>query len=63
MVVWGGSGGSASCDDISCDSGARYSPATKTWETIPPSELTTTTGRTAVWTGGEMIVWGGADGA
>jgi len=56
MIIWGGSliAGGAAGD------GARYDPKTDTW-----SPVTTTgapTGRylhTAVWTGREMIIWGG----
>ncbi len=58
MIVWGGStdGG-----ELDLDSGGRYTPATDSWAAM------STTGapvprdsHTAVWTGSEMIVWGGA---
>jgi N-acetylneuraminic acid mutarotase len=61
IVVWGGS----FSDDSGyhyLDSGGRYNPTTNSWmATITinapsPREL-----HTAVWTGSEMIVWGGAD--
>jgi N-acetylneuraminic acid mutarotase len=58
MIVWGG------CLDGSCDatlnSGARYNPASNTW--TPISNVGAPSGRythSAVWTGSEMIVWGG----
>jgi N-acetylneuraminic acid mutarotase len=58
MIVWGG------CLDGSCgatfNSGARYNPATNTWTAI--STTGAPSGRythSAVWTGSEMIVWGG----
>jgi N-acetylneuraminic acid mutarotase len=58
MIVWGG------CLDGSCgatlNSGARYNPATNTWTAI--STAGAPSGRythSAVWTGSEMIVWGG----
>ena len=58
MIVWGG------CLDGSCgatlNTGARYHPATNTWTTI--STAGAPTGRfthSAVWTGNEMIIWGG----
>jgi hypothetical protein len=57
MIVWGGSD-SATFQDL--NDGASYNPATDTWQ-----PLTTTgapsgrSGHTAVWTGSEMIVWGG----
>ena len=57
MIVWGG----AACGPlVYLNTGGRYNPSTDTWV------ATTTTGRawwprlhTAVWTGTEMIVWGG----
>ena len=55
MVVWGG-GGSVS----GINSGGRYNPAMNSWS------ATNTAGapegryhHTAVWTGSEMVVWGG----
>ena len=61
MIVWG-----RYYDQIPAvyrDSGSRYSPATDTWTP------TSTTGapivrysNTAMWTGSEMIIWGGYDG-
>jgi len=57
MIVWGGED---TTTFASLNDGARYNPATDTWEPI------TTTGapsgrsqHTAVWTGSEMIIWGG----
>jgi N-acetylneuraminic acid mutarotase len=59
MIVWGGlgSGGGGPLND-----GGRYNPASGTWTAV------TTTGaptarlfHTAVWTGTEMILWGGND--
>jgi hypothetical protein len=58
MIVWGGS------DGVTClGSGARYNPATDTWD--PTSGVDAPAGRyghSAVWTGTDMIVWGGAAG-
>jgi N-acetylneuraminic acid mutarotase len=58
MIVWGG------CLDGSCgatlNTGARYNPASNTW--TPISTVGAPSGRythSAVWTGNEMIVWGG----
>ena len=51
MVIWGGSG---------LNTGGRYNPDTDSWTNTGadnvPSERS---GHTAVWTGTEMIVWGG----
>jgi N-acetylneuraminic acid mutarotase len=58
MIVWGGFGTFGS-DFLA--SGGRYNPATDTW--APTTTSNAPEGRyfhTAVWTGTEMIVWGGA---
>ncbi len=62
MIVWGGWGGSYS--DNSLNTGARYNPLTDTWipTSVGPDVPTARTGHTAVWTGSEMIVWGGIHG-
>ncbi len=58
MIVWGG------CADVDCrqplNTGGRYDPASDSW--TPTSTLNAPSARwshTAVWTGSEMIVWGG----
>jgi N-acetylneuraminic acid mutarotase len=61
MVVWGGvSGQSSSSYSNLADTGGRYDPVTDTWT---PTSMTGTPGgrynHTAVWTGDQMIVWGG----
>jgi len=62
MIVWGGTPDTAS---HALNSGGSYDPAADAWAT---SDLTTGSGsdtpspridHTAVWTGSEMIVWGG----
>jgi N-acetylneuraminic acid mutarotase len=58
MVVWGGEFGPP---DVSLDTGARYNPGTDSW--LATSVVSAPDARdlhTAVWTGSEMIVWGGA---
>ncbi|MCX6879578.1 MAG: hypothetical protein NTW21_38105 [Verrucomicrobia bacterium] len=62
MIVWGGGG------DVGtpADGGGRYNPAgAGTWIAIPDTLANTPAARfdhTAVWTGSEMIVWGGMGG-
>lgn len=50
MIIWGGQ----------TNAGGRYNPVTNTWT---PTSLTNAPSareeHTAVWTGSEMIVWGG----
>ncbi|MGE5240659.1 MAG: Ig-like domain-containing protein [Bacteroidota bacterium] len=60
MVIWGG-------DDFftSFNDGARYDPVTDRWSATDLTINEVPTGRfdhSAVWTGSEMIVWGGNDG-
>src|SRR5436305_3628065 len=56
MIVWGGHDGSF------LNTGGRYNPRTDRWTatstTNAPSARDT---HTAVWTGSEMIIWGGFD--
>ncbi len=60
MIVWGGRGGSYPFPQ---NGGARYNPATDTWMPITYEDAPSPReSHTAVWTGTEMIVWGGQDG-
>jgi len=61
MIVWGGAGGSGVLND-----GGRYNPANSTWVYLPNTLGNVPGGRashTAVWTGTNMIVWGGSGAA
>lgn len=75
MIVWGGGGWitychcmDPECDGLSCmgpffqHSGARYDPTADAWSTASSmgAAPVARTGHSAVWTGSEMIVWGGA---
>ncbi len=56
MLVWGGSAGSASF----FNDGGIYDPAANTWTAIPTSGAPGPRfAHSAVWTGSDMIVWGG----
>ncbi len=62
MLVWGGEGCVASGDGVQtlCSDGAAYDPKTDTWR--PISNVGAPSARcshSAVWTGTQMIVWGG----
>jgi N-acetylneuraminic acid mutarotase len=63
MLVWGG----RDCSQSTCvplNTGGRYDAGTDSW--LPISTANAPSARflhTAVWTGDEMIVWGGSDGA
>ncbi len=54
MIVWGG----ASRGRLFAD-GAAYNPATDGWRTLATAPLEGRTAQTSVWTGAEVIVWGG----
>ena len=57
MIVWGG------CDGgIYFNTGGRYNPSTDSWTATSTTNAPAARARhTAVWTGSEMIVWGGID--
>ena len=60
MIAWGGFG-CPPCQAL--DTGGIYDPATDAW--TPTSTVAAPSareGHTAVWTGSQMIVWGGYDG-
>lgn len=60
MVVWGGGFRYYEDNVRYISSGGRYDPATDTWSpTSTGSGPEPRWGHTAVWTGSEMIVWGG----
>ena len=55
MVVWGGENNSAGLN-----TGGKYNPVTNSWVASSMSNAPISRYRhTAVWTGTEMIVWGG----
>ncbi|MCY1046251.1 hypothetical protein OV208_33385 [Corallococcus sp. bb12-1] len=57
-LVWGGSGGAAV--DVALRDGAAYSPATDTWRPLASAGAPEARwAHTAVWTGTEMLVFGG----
>ncbi|OGF68133.1 MAG: hypothetical protein A2Y62_19480 [Candidatus Fischerbacteria bacterium RBG_13_37_8] len=62
MIVWGGKiPGTATAYT---DTGGRYNPSTDTWTYLPLTNAPTARGfHTAVWTGSEMIIWGGYNGS
>ena len=60
MTIWGGATGGATPSLL--NTGARYNPSTDTWSTTSlTSRPDGRSNHTAVWTGTEMIIWGGFD--
>lgn len=58
MIIWGGFSGFPLFQALS--DGAKYDPQTNTWAPITGvAQPSARTNHTAVWTGTEMIVWGG----
>jgi N-acetylneuraminic acid mutarotase len=64
MIVWGGhrDGGGDGCSlTWDCYTGGRYEPATDTWTaTSTEGAPSGRSGHIAVWTGTEMVIWGGS---
>jgi N-acetylneuraminic acid mutarotase len=57
MIVWGGI---ANGNPYGVNTGGRYNPGTDSWTTTSLTNAPTArAGHTAVWTGSEMVVWGG----
>lgn len=60
MIIWGGVDTSGSNPK---NTGAMYDPAENTWKSITTSNAPSArSGHTAIWTGKEMIIWGGVNG-
>ena len=59
MLVWGGQGEERHAADPVAPAGAAYDPVDDSWRTLSPAPLTPRVAHTSVWTGEQMIVWGG----
>ena len=59
LLVWGGQSGPHG--GVLHGDGAAYDPARQAWRRLPRSPLTPRVEAAAVWTGRELIVWGGYD--
>ena len=54
MIVWGG----RTNTDVDSD-GAAYNPSTRQWRALPAAPLTGRSNPFMVWTGRQLLVWGG----
>jgi N-acetylneuraminic acid mutarotase len=65
MIVWGGLDYDRRTPyntTVSVASGARYSPTTDSWKSLPTLNAPLSRGlHSATWTGSEMVVWGGVN--
>jgi hypothetical protein len=60
MVIWGGLGcGTSARGPEFCGDGARYDPAADRWSPIRAGGPSARNGHAAVFTGSEMLIWGG----
>lgn len=61
LIVWGGDDGNGdgTPDATYLANGGRYSAASNTWSGMAAAPIAGRSIATAVWTGSEMIVWGG----
>lgn len=58
MIIWGGD-----TIGVNRNDGAAYDPVTNTWTAVSTAGAPSPRSRhTAVWTGSNMIVWGGLPG-
>jgi len=62
VVVWGGNVGGDSTDPYAnpfANGGAAYNPAQRSWKTIAVAPIGGRLWHSAVWTGEEILIWGG----
>lgn len=64
MIVWGVTIGEAPYSNPGANTGGRYRPATNSWHevTLNGAPAMPRNAHTAIWTGSEMVIWGGGDG-
>jgi hypothetical protein len=61
LLVWGGHGRIPNQGLRPLTDGAAYDPASDRWRVLPPAPIATRVDHAAVWTGREMLIWGGRD--
>jgi alpha-tubulin suppressor-like RCC1 family protein/subtilisin family serine protease/N-acetylneuraminic acid mutarotase len=60
LVIWGGTGDLYTGGDSTYDNGARFDPRSNTWWRLArAAEFGVREKHSAVWTGSEMLIWGG----
>lgn len=62
MIIWGGCSGGSSGEWTCHNTGSSFNPKNNTWTSINQEGAPSARGgHSAVWTGTEMLVWGGTD--
>lgn len=61
LIVFGGSEAVPPSPGEAHDDAVRYDPAADSWATTPPAPMGARLGAVSVWTGSEMLVYGGSD--
>lgn len=61
VIFWGNYPQGAGPSD-GTPAGGAYDPRQQTWRVLPDAPIADRTGHQAVWTGAEMVIWGGLDG-
>lgn len=61
LIIWAGAELDTPSGEIPLDDGAAFNPTTGTWRVIAAAPIEGRSYPGAVWTGQEMIVWGGSD--
>jgi hypothetical protein len=59
LLLWGGQVGPLGAKTVATGSGLAYDPVRDAWEELPQAPIRGRIGPTGVWTGSELIVWGG----
>lgn len=59
VLYWGGAESSRNVERRVQGTAVAYDPAAKTWRRIAPAPIPMRTFHEAVWTGTEMVIWGG----
>lgn len=63
LLLWGGYGWNPSAQRMEAVAdGVAYDPVSDHWRSLPPAPLVPRRGHSAIWTGQEMIIWGGVEG-
>ncbi|WP_188944969.1 hypothetical protein [Nakamurella endophytica] len=59
VLIWGGRDATSRGRPLLLGDGASYDPATRRWNQLPPSPLPPRASALSVWTGRQLLIWGG----